>query len=82
MTLTNRDYNTVYTVKMRQRALYSWKATNMVAVEKGLSVLKPQPTLQSNNVVIDANLGECVCANDMLENPYEFNGLSVCGCSS
>jgi len=81
MTLTNRDYNTVITVRKIQKALYAWKSVNDVAVVNGLSVLKEQPTLQSSYVVMERQRGGCACATDASANPYEFNGLSTCGCT-
>lgn len=80
MTLTNRDYATVTTVRKNQKAFFAWKNYNDPRVANGTSVLKEQPTLQSNLVVIERNQGGCKCAQDALENPYEFNGLSSCGC--
>lgn len=80
MTLTNRDYATVTTVRKTQKALFSWKSYNDLAMARGASVLKEQPTLQRLTVVVDRQRGGCKCAQDALDNPYEFNGLSSCGC--
>jgi len=81
MTLTNRDY-TQYTLKKTQKALFAWKSVNDSAVLVGGSVLKEQPTLVSSRVVVNRQQGGCKCATDALENPYEFNGLSSCGCAT
>lgn len=81
MTLTNRDYATVTTVRKNQKAFFAWKSYNDVALVAGRSVLKEQPKLQSSAFVVDRQQGGCKCAQDSLENPYEFNGLSSCGCS-
>ena len=79
MTLTNRDASQL-TLNKRQKALYAWKANNDTLVNLGRSVLKEQPSAQSGSVVIDRRQGGCKCSTDALANPYEFNGLSNCGC--
>ena len=79
MPLTNRDASQL-TLRKQQKILYSWNANNTVLVNLGTSVLRAQPTFQSNSVVIDTRKGGCVCATDALANPYEFNGLTQCGC--
>jgi len=81
MTLTNTDASQI-TMKQRQKALFTWKSNNDVLVNIGRSTLKEQPTFQSNEVVIMRKQGGCKCAKDALENPYEFNGLSQCGCGA
>jgi hypothetical protein len=81
MTLTNRDASQI-TLKQKQKTLYAWKSHNDVLVNAGGSVLREQPTFQSNYVVIMRKEGACKCANDALANPYEFNGLSQCGCGA
>lgn len=81
MTLTNRDCAQL-TLKKTQKALFAWKSTNDAAVLTGASVLKEQPTFVSSRVVVDRQQGGCKCAADALENPYEFNGLSSCGCAT
>jgi hypothetical protein len=80
MTLTNRDYAKVTTVRKVQKALFAWKSYNDIAVARGASVLKEQPTYQTSRDVVNRQQGGCKCAQDALENPYEFNGLSSCGC--
>jgi hypothetical protein len=79
MTLTNKDASQI-TLKQKQKTLFAWKSNNDVAVIAGGSVLREQPTFQSNYVVIMRRQGGCKCAQDALANPYEFNGLSHCGC--
>jgi hypothetical protein len=81
MTLTNTDASQI-TLKQRQKALSTWKSNNDVRVNLGVSVLREQPTFQSNEVVIMRKQGGCKCATDALANPYEFNGLSQCGCGA
>ena len=81
MTLTNRDASQI-TLKQKQKALFSWKSNNDSLVNNGKSVLREQPTFQSNYVVIMRRQGGCKCAADALANPYEFNGLSQCGCGA
>jgi hypothetical protein len=81
MTLTNRDASQI-TLKQKQKALFAWKSNNDVLVNAGASALKEQATFQSNEVVIMRRQGGCKCATDALANPYEFNGLSQCGCGA
>ena len=81
MTLTNFD-SSLLTQKRSQMTLYSWKMNNNVLVSLGQSVLQEQPTFQSGAVVVDRRKGACVCAKASSANPYEFNGLSQCGCGS
>jgi hypothetical protein len=81
MTLTNRDY-TQHTLKKTQKALFAWKSINDAAVLSGISVLREQPSFVGATVVINRRQGGCKCATDALENPYEFNGLSSCGCGT
>lgn len=81
MTLTNRDASQI-TLKQKQKTLFAWKSTNDISVNAGGSVLREQPTFQSNYVVIMRRQGGCKCAQDALANPYEFNGLSQCGCGA
>ena len=81
MTLTNTDASQI-TLKQRQKALSTWKSNNDVLVNLGRSTLREQPTFQSNEGVIMRKQGGCKCARDALENPYEFNGLSQCGCGA
>ena len=81
MTLTNTDASQI-TMKQRQKALSTWKSNNDVLVNIGRSTLREQPTFQSNEVVIMRKQGGCKCATDALANPYEFNGLSQCGCGA
>lgn len=79
MTLTNWDASQV-TLKRKQKALHSWNSINTIQINLGLSVLKAQPTFQSSTVVVDSSQGGCKCSTDALANPYQFNGLSKCGC--
>lgn len=79
MTLTNRDCSQV-TLKKAQKALFAWKSYNDDALLNGRTVLKEQPSLMTSRVVVDRQQGGCKCAKDASENPYEFNGLSRCGC--
>lgn len=81
MTLTNMDASQI-TLKQRQKALSTWKSNNDSLVIIGLSTLKEQPTFQSNEVVIMRRQGGCKCTKDASDNPYEFNGLSQCGCGA
>jgi hypothetical protein len=80
MTLTNTDASQI-TLKMKQKVLYGWKAANTTLVTSGLSVRKEQPTFQTSTVVLDRRQGGCKCDSDASTNPYQFNGLSQCGCS-
>lgn len=79
MTLTNRDCSQV-TLKKTQKALFAWKSYNDAALLSGRSVFKEQSSSVSSRIVVDRQQGGCKCAKDASENPYEFNGLSVCGC--
>jgi hypothetical protein len=81
MTLTNRDASQI-TLKQKQKVLYGWKVNNDVLVNIGRSVLSEQPTRQSLTVVVDRRQGGCKCAADASANPYQFNGLSQCGCGA
>jgi len=81
MTLTNTDSSQV-SLKQKQKVLYGWKANNDALVIRGLSVLREQPTFQSLSVITMRNFGGCKCSQDALANPYEFNGLSQCGCGT
>jgi hypothetical protein len=81
MTLTNFDASQI-TLKQKQKVLYAWKSNNDIQVNIGRSVLSEQPTFQSLNVVVDRQQGGCKCVTDASENPYQFNGLSQCGCNS
>ena len=81
MTLTNRDYSQVTTVRKVQKALFAWKANNDAAIAQGIaSVRREQPSFQTSRDVVNRQQGGCKCATDASENPYEFNGLSSCGC--
>ena len=80
MTLTNFDASQV-TLKQRQKALYAWKSqVDAIFALGGKVALSEQPTAQSGSVVTDRIQGECKCSTDALSNPYEFNGLTKCGC--
>lgn len=83
MTLRNIDASQI-ALKNRQKALYAWKSANAALVLQGKSILEEQPGRQGQSlmVVIDRQQGECKCNNDASANPYEFNGLSVCGCGN
>ena len=83
MTLRNIDASQI-ALKNRQKALYAWKAGNNALVLLGRSVLEEQPGSQgqSLSVVIDRQQGQCKCNTDASANPYEFNGLSSCGCGN
>lgn len=81
MTLRNIDASQI-ALKNRQKALYAWKLANAALVLQGRSILEEQPGRQGQSllVVIDRQQGECKCNNDASANPYDFNGLSKCGC--
>ena len=81
MSTTNRDASQI-TLKQRQKALYAWKVNNNNLVNLGLSVLQEQPTYQSLSVVVDRLQGGCKCTADASANPYDFNGLTRCGCGA
>jgi hypothetical protein len=81
MPLANRDASQI-AMKNRMKMLYAWKSANAAQVNLGLSVLQEQPTYQSAQVVIDRRQGGCKCSADASENPYQFNGLSECGCGA
>ena len=81
MPLENRDASQI-AIKKRMKMLHAWKSANTVQVNLGLSVLQEQPTYQSAQVVIDRRQGGCKCSADASENPYQFNGLSQCGCGA
>lgn len=77
----NRDASQI-ALKNQQKALYAWKVNNNIQVNLGLSVLQEQPTFQSLAVVVDRRQGGCKCSADASANPYEFNGLTQCGCGA
>jgi hypothetical protein len=80
MTLTNFDASQV-TLKQRQKALYAWKSqVDAIFALGGKVILSEQPTAQSGALIADRNQGGCKCSTDALSNPYEFNGLTKCGC--
>ena len=79
MVLANFDASQI-TLKKRQKALYAWKSVNDTFVNLGTSVLKEQATFQSAEVVAMRRQGGCKCSADASANPYDFNGLSQCGC--
>ena len=81
MPVANNDASQI-TLKKRMKALYAWKSTNDTAVNFGISVLKEQSTAQSGEVIIMRKQGGCKCSADASANPYDFNGLSQCGCGS
>lgn len=81
MSLTNRDASQV-TLKNKQKMLFAWKSANNVQVNLGLSVLQEQPKWATLDVVVDRQQGGCKCTADASANPYEFNGLSQCGCGA
>ena len=81
MPLENRDASQI-AIKNRMKMLYAWKSVNTIAVNFGGSVLKEQPTYQSAEVVAMRRQGGCKCSADASENPYQFNGLSQCGCGA
>lgn len=81
MTLTNFDASQI-TLKQKQKTLSTWKMNNDVLVNIGRSALKEQPTFQSGAVVVDRRQGGCKCDADASTNPYQFNGLSQCGCGN
>jgi len=79
MPVANRDASQI-TIKNQQKAFFAWKSYNDAAVNLGVSVRQEQPSYQSSRVVVARQQGGCKCSNDALANPYEFNGLSACGC--
>jgi hypothetical protein len=79
MPVANRDASQI-TIKNQQKAFFAWKSYNDAAVNLGISVRQEQPSYQSNRVVVARQQGGCKCSNDASTNPYEFNGLSSCGC--
>jgi hypothetical protein len=79
MPVANRDASQI-TLKKQQKALYAWKSYNDIAVNAGLSVRQEQPSYQSGAVVVDRRQGACKCIADASADPYQFNGLSQCGC--
>jgi len=81
MPLANIDASQI-TLKKRMKALYAWKSTNDAAVNLGVSVLSEQPTAQSGEIILARRQGGCKCSADASANPYEFNGLSKCGCGA
>jgi hypothetical protein len=81
MPVANIDASEV-SKKNRMKMLFAWKSANTVAVNLGVSVLQEQPTFQSAQVVIDRRQGGCKCSADASENPYQFNGLTKCGCGT
>lgn len=64
------------------KALAAWKSDNDVQVNLGRSVLQEQSSAQSAEVVAMRQQGGCKCSNDALANPYQFNGLTQCGCGA
>jgi hypothetical protein len=81
MPVANIDASQI-TLKKRMKALYAWKSTNDAAVNIGRSVLSEQTSAQSAEVVLMRKQGGCKCSADASANPYEFNGLSQCGCGA
>ena len=81
MPLENRDASQIG-IKNRMKMLYAWKSVNTTAVNNGGSVLKEQPTYQSAEVVAMRRQGGCKCTTDASNDPYQFNGLSQCGCGA
>lgn len=81
MTLTNFDASQI-AMKKRQKALFAWKSVNDTFVNAGTSVLKEQPSYQSAEVIAMRRQGGCKCTADASANPYDFNGLSQCGCGT
>ena len=81
MSTTNRDASQI-ALKNMQKTLFAWKSANNTQVNLGLSVLQEQPTFQSLSVVVDRRQGGCKCTADASANPYEFNGLTQCGCGA
>ena len=79
MTLTNYDASQI-AMKKRQKALFAWKSANDVHVNAGTSIRTEQPSYQSAEVLAMRKQGGCKCTADASDNPYEFNGLSQCGC--
>jgi hypothetical protein len=79
MPVANRDASQI-TIKNQQKAFFAWKSINDIAVNLGVSVRQEQPSYQSSRVVVARQQGGCKCSNDASTNPYEFNGLSSCGC--
>jgi hypothetical protein len=55
---------------------------NDTFVNAGTSVLKEQPTYQSAEVIAMRRQGGCKCTADASASPYDFNGLSQCGCGT
>ena len=81
MTLTNFDASQI-AIKKRQKALYAWKSGNDSLVSTGRSVLSEQATYQSAEDVAMRRQGGCKCTADASASPYDFNGLSQCGCGT
>jgi hypothetical protein len=81
MTLTSFDASLI-AKKNQMKALYAWKSYNDISVNNGTSVLKEQPTAQSGEIVVLRNQGGCKCSADASNDPYQFNGLSRCGCGN
>ena len=81
MPVANNDASQI-TLKKRMKALYAWKSTNDAAVNLGVSVLSEQTSVQSAEVVTMRRQGGCKCTADASANPYDFNGLSQCGCGA
>ena len=81
MTLTNFDASQI-AMKKRQKALFAWKSGNDTLVNAGRSVLSEQPSYQSAEDVAMRRQGGCKCTADASDNPYQFNGLSQCGCGA
>jgi len=81
MTLTNFDASQI-AIKKRQKALFAWKSGNDSLVNAGRSVLVEQPSYQSGEDLAMRRQGGCKCTADASANPYDFNGLSQCGCGA
>jgi hypothetical protein len=81
MGVTNRDASQIAKNK-QQMVLSGWKSANDVQVSLGRSVLQEQPTYQSSRVVVDRQQGCFKCTLAASANPYQFNGLSQCGCGA
>jgi hypothetical protein len=81
MTLTNFDASQI-AIKKRQKALFAWKSGNDSLVNAGRSVRIEQPSYQSGEDLAMRRQGGCKCTADASANPYDFNGLSQCGCGA
>lgn len=79
MSTTVRDASMI-TRQNRDAALYAYASNLQNQVNAGTSIKREQPTSQTAVVILQRNLGACVCAQYAQANPYSTQGPGPCGC--